>query len=171
MIDFLFLADFSVIRPDVGLLFWTTIIFLIFWFGLGKMAFKPIASALKKRETDIQTALDEAKKAQLEMAALNAKNEELLMQAREERTKILREAKEAKDSIIKEARDEAKVQAKRIVTNAMVDIENQKNAAVAELKNQVGVMAIEIAEKVLKKELAGNQEQYVNKLVNDIQLN
>lgn len=171
MIDFLFLADFSVIRPDVGLLFWTTIIFLIFWFGLGKMAFKPIASALKKREDDIQTALDEAKKAQLEMAALNAKNEELLVEAREERAKILREAKEAKDSIINEARDKAKEEAQRIVTNAKIEIDNQKNAAMTELKNQVGVMAIDIAEKVIKKELAGSQGSFVNKLVDDIKLN
>lgn len=171
MIDFLFLADFSVIRPDVGLLFWTTIIFLVFWFGLGKMAFKPIASALKKREDDIQSALDEAKKAKTEMAALNARNEELLVEAREERTKILREAKEAKEEIIKEARDKAKEEAQRIVTNAKIEIDNQKNAAMAELKNQVGVMAIDIAEKVIKKELAGNQENFVNRLVNDIKLN
>ncbi|MFK7932588.1 MAG: F0F1 ATP synthase subunit B [Saprospiraceae bacterium] len=171
MIDFLFLADFSVIRPDVGLLFWTTIIFLVFWFGLGKMAFTPIAQALKKREDDIQGALDEAKKAKVEMAALNAKNEELLVEARAERANILREAKEAKDSIIKEARDKAKDEAQRIVTNAKVEIENQKNAAMTELKNQVGVMAIDIAEKVIKKELAGGQDNFVNQLVNDIKLN
>ncbi|MEZ4980168.1 MAG: hypothetical protein R2769_00985 [Saprospiraceae bacterium] len=59
--DFIFLADFSPIKPDFGLLFWTTIIFAIFWLMIGKAAFRPIASALKKREDDIQHSLDEAK--------------------------------------------------------------------------------------------------------------
>ena len=55
----LFLADFSVIKPDFGLLFWTSIFFLLFWLLIGKFAFKPIAESLKKRTSDIQDALDE----------------------------------------------------------------------------------------------------------------
>jgi len=89
----IFLADFSVIKPEPGLLIWTTIIFLIFWFLMSRFAFKPIGAALKQRETDIQDALDEAKKARLEMSQLQAQNEKLLTQAREERTAILKEAK------------------------------------------------------------------------------
>ena len=73
----LFLADFSVIKPEPGLLFWTTVIFLIFWFLMSKFAFKPIGEALKQRESDIQTALDEAKKAREEMSNLQAENEKL----------------------------------------------------------------------------------------------
>ncbi|MEL7019967.1 MAG: F0F1 ATP synthase subunit B [Bacteroidota bacterium] len=171
MIDFLFLADFSVIRPDVGLIFWTVVIFLTFWLLVGKAAFKPIAQALKKREDDIQGALDAAKKAKVEMQALQSQNESLLAEAREERTNILREAKEAKESIIKEAREKAKEEAQRIVNNAKVEIDNQKNAAMAELKNQVGAMAVDIAEKVIKKELSGGQEDYIGQLVKDIKLN
>ena len=98
----IYLADFSVIKPDFGLIFWTVIIFLLFWFIIGKMAFRPIAEALKKRQQDIQDSLDEAKKARQEMAELKAENEDLLIQAREERAKILKEAKEAQDTIIRE---------------------------------------------------------------------
>ncbi len=57
----IFLADFSVIKPDFGLIFWTTIIFGLFWLLIGKYAFKPIANALKVREDEIQGSLDEAK--------------------------------------------------------------------------------------------------------------
>lgn len=169
----LFLVDFSVIKPDPGLLIWTIVIFGIFWLMMGRFAFKPIAESLKKREMDIQNSLDEAKKAREEMANLQAENEKLLAQAREERSQILKEAKEAKDEIIAEAKERASAEYKRKVESALQDIENQKMAALVALKNQAGQMAIEIAEKVLRKELADkkDQESYAKSLAESIKLN
>ena len=169
----IFLADFTVIKPDFGLLFWTTIIFLLFWYMIGKFAFRPIADALKERERDIQDSLDEAKKARQDMADLKAANEELLVQAREERSLILKAAKDVRDKIVDEAKDKAKVEAQRIVADAKDQIENQKKAAMIDLKNQIGAISISIAEKVIRKELAGNaaQESFVDGLVNEIKLN
>lgn len=169
----IFLSDFDVIKPDFGLLFWTTIIFLIFWLLIGKFAFRPIAEALKKRESDIQGSLDEAKKARQEMANLKAENEELLALAREERTQILKEAKEVRENIIGKAKEEAKSEAQKIVMSAKEQIENQKMAAMIEIKNETGKMALEIAEKVLRKQLSGiaEQEAFVNTLVKEIKLN
>lgn len=168
----LFLGDFSVIRPEPGLLFWTTVIFLIFWFMMSRFAFKPIAESLKKRELDIQDALDQAKKAREEMSHLQAENEKLLAQAREERAMILREAKEAKDEIIAEAKERANAEYKRKVESAIQDIENQKMAALVDLKNKAGQMAIEISEKILHRELANKpeQESYAKSLVDNINL-
>lgn len=167
------LADFSVIKPDPGIIFWTSIIFIVLWTILGRMAFRPIQNALKKRENSIQDALDEAKNAREEMAKLNAENEKLLIQAREERAVILKEAKEAKAAMIKEAEEAAKAKAQKIVADATQEIENQRKTAMADLKNQVGLMAVEVAEKVLRKQLAGDaaQENYVNTLVDEIKLN
>jgi F-type H+-transporting ATPase subunit b len=171
--DLIFLADFSPIKPDFGLLLWTAVIFLIFWFMIGKAAFRPIANALKKREDDIQNSLDEAKRAREEISNLKAENEELLKQAQEERAKILKEAKEAKDSIVSAAKETAKEEAKRIVADAKELIENQKMAAITEMKNAAGKMAIEVAEKILKSELKGDaaNEDFVKRLVDDIKLN
>lgn len=167
------LADFSVIKPDPGLIFWTALIFITMWTILGRMAFKPIQNALKKRETDIQEALDEAKLARQEMSNVQAENQKMLAEAREERARMLKDAKETKEQIVKEAKDQAREEAKKIVTSAQQDIENQRKVAMAELKKEVGAMAIEIAEKVLRKQLAGDeaQEQFVNTLVDDIKLN
>ncbi len=169
----LYLVDFSVIKPDAGLIFWTALIFLIFWFTVGKLAFKPIAQALKKREFDIQNALDEAGKARAEMQNLNAENERLITEARAERALLLKEASDTKNEIIAEAKLKAKEEAKKLLEHAKVEIDNQKNAAIAEVKNKVGMMALDIAEKVLRKELKGNKEQevFVNQLVDDIKLN
>ncbi len=168
-----FLADFNVIRPDFGLLFWTSLIFILFWLLIGKFAFKPIAQALRKREDDIQGALDEAKAAREEMANLKAENEKILVQAREERASILKEAKEAKTQMISEAKEGAKVEANKILNSAKAEIENQKKQALSDIKNQVGIMALDIAEKVIKKDLKSdsNQQSFVESLVNDIKMN
>ncbi len=169
----LLLGDFSVIKPEPGLLFWTVLIFLIFWTLVARFAFKPIVNALKKREQDIQDALDEAKKAREEMAALQAENEKLLAEAREERAKMLKDAKEAKEQILAEAKERANAEYRRKVESALHDIENQKMAALVELRNAAGQMAVEIAEKLLQRELSNKAEQeaYARQLAEQMRLN
>ena len=169
----IFLLDFSPIKPDFGLFLWTAISFLIFWALMAKFAFGPIKDALKDRNSDIQDALDQAAKAKEEMANLKSENEKILAQAREERSAILREAKEAKDKIIKDAKDSAKLEANKIMESAQLEIVNQKKAAMTEVKNMTGMMAIQIAEKVMRKDLSNNteQESLVNTLVSELKLN
>lgn len=168
-----FLADFSVIKPDPGLILWTSVIFIGLWFFLGKKAFGPIQQALKKREQDIQHSLDEAKLARQEMANLKAENEKLLAEAREERARMLKEAKEAGENIVNKAKERAKEEAVQIMAGAKQEIENQRMALITDLKNQVGLLAIDIAERLMRKELKNDPEQtkYVNTLVDEIKLN
>lgn len=168
-----YLLDFNPILPDVGLVFWSTITFLAFWLIVGRFAFKPIAGALRKRENDIQNALDEAKRARDEMARLKSDNEKLLAEAREERAKIIKESKDAGSKIVAESKEKAKEEAQKIVESARLEIEKQKKQALVEVKNEVGAMALGIAEKVLRKELSSDatQQEYVEKLVKEIELN
>ncbi|MEE9373588.1 MAG: F0F1 ATP synthase subunit B [Saprospiraceae bacterium] len=168
-----FLADFSVIKPDVGLIFWTTLIFGLFWFFIGKYAFKPIAEALKSREEDIQSALDEAVKVKEEMKSLQSQNVKLLQEAREERAAMLKDAKDMKNKIVNDSKIKAKEEASKIVAGAQKEIENQKNAAIAEVKKEVGTMAVDIAEKILRKNLSNDQDQmsFVRDLVGKMSKN
>ncbi len=170
---YLLLVDFNPIKPDAGLIIWTTIIFLLFWGLIGKYAFRPIAEGLKKRANDIQGALDEAKKAKEEMANLKAENDQLLQQAREERAAMLKEAKDTKNQIISEAKDRAKADANNIIADARQEIENLKKGALAEVKSEAGLIALNIAEQVIRKELKGKPEQeaFVNQLVSEISKN
>lgn len=171
--DLIFLAELDVIKPDPGLIIWTSFVFLLIYFVLGKFAFKPIQNALKEREVSIQGALDEAKKAREEMSNLKAENEALLKEAREERSKMLKEAREISDNLIKEAKEKAKEEAKVIVTTAKEQIELQKMAAITSVKNEVGLMVLDLAGKLLKKQLKGDkaQEEYVKQLVDEIKMN
>lgn len=161
------------VLPDIGLVFWSTISFLILLFVLGKFAWKPIMKAIGEREQGIADSIATAEKVKLEMAQLKADNEALLAKAQEERAAMLKEAKDIKDKMINDAKEEAKVQAAKIVADAQASINHQKMAAMVDLKNQVGKLVVEVSEKVLRKELSDKaaQENYIQQLANDVKLN
>ena len=163
----------DLILPSVGLIFWMTITFLIVFFLLRKMAWKPILGALKDREKSIQEALDSAQKAKEEMAALQASNEAILMEARNERDKLLKEARDTKENIIAEAKAGAQKEADKIMQSARESIQSEKMAAMDELKNQVAKLSIEIAEKIIRTELSSDEKQkaLVNTMLNEVSVN
>ncbi|PKR81960.1 ATP synthase F0 subunit B [Brumimicrobium salinarum] len=163
----------DLITPDLGLVFWTGLTFIILMFILTKFIWKPIMAAVNKREDNIQDALDMAKKTKAEMEKLQTQNANLLKEARIERDDMIKEAKETSDRMIDSAKGKAKEEADKIVENARVSIEAEKNAAVAELKNQVASISLEIAEKILREELSSDekQKQLADRFAKDINLN
>ncbi|MES2565893.1 MAG: F0F1 ATP synthase subunit B [Bacteroidota bacterium] len=163
----------SLIEPAVGLIFWTTITFILLLVLLGKFAWKPILSAIKTREKGIEDALASADRALNDMRELQSNNEKSLNEARAARDILMKEARDTKDAIIAEAKAKSQSEADRIMASAREQIMNEKNAAVAELKNQVATLSIEIAEKILRSELSSDEKQkaLVNNLMKDVNLN
>lgn len=156
-----------------SLIFWTTIIFVIFFFLLAKFAWKPILGAVKSREESINNALASAEAARREMQNLTADNERILQEARMERDALLKEAREMKDKMIADSKHEAQLQGERMIEQAKAAIESEKNAAMSELKSQVSSLSLEIAEKLLKEELSNKEAQtkLVEKMLGDVKLN
>ncbi len=156
-----------------GLFFWQLIILAVIIFVLGKFAWKPIVNALEAREEGIADALAAAENAKRDLANLKADNEKLLAEARAERDAMLKDARDMKDKMIAEAKEEAQTAGALMIAQAQATIESEKNAAVADIKNQVSSLSIDIAEKLLKGQLADKQaqEQLVGSLLNDIKLN
>ena len=163
----------DLVIPSIGLIFWTSLVFVILLFLLGKFAWKPILSSVKERETKIETALEASEKAREEMAALKSQNEDLRKEALVERDALLKEAREMKDKIVAEAKNTAKEEGERIIESAREVITNEKMAAVTEIKNQVATLSIEIAEKIVKEKLSTDEKQktLVDGLVKEINLN
>ena len=149
----------ELVTPEIGLIFWTTVVFSLLLVVLKKYAWKPILSAVDERNKSIEDALKAADKAKEEMLSLNADNERILMEAKKERDILLKEGREIKNSIIAEAKDKAKIDAEKILTTAKEQIINEKMKAITELKNQVANLSIEIAEKILKSELQDLNKQ------------
>ena len=163
----------DLVIPSIGLIFWTSLVFIILLFLLGKYAWKPILKSVKERETKIETALEASEKAREEMAALKSQNEDLRKEALVERDALLKEAREMKDKIVVEAKNIAKEEGERIIESAREAIKNEKMAAVTEIKNQVATLSIEIAEKIVKEKLSTDEKQktLVDGLVKEINLN
>jgi len=157
---------------SVGLFFWQSLIFIGLIFLLRKYAWGPILSAINERETSIKDALASAEAARKEMETLQSDNQRILKEARTEKEAMLKEARNTRSDLINTAKEEAKAEAEKILTQAQEAIQNEKRAAVNELKDQVGSIAMDIAEKVLKKELESNdkQELLISQLLNESDL-
>lgn len=167
------MALLSLITPDLGLFFWQTVIFLVTLFLLSKFAWGPIMSAMKEREDSITDALSAADKARADIENLQATNETLLIEARAERDRILADVQKAATTMMDEARVKATTEGNRLMEAARVSIQTEKNAALNEVKNYTATLALDIAEKILRKELSNSDEQrkLVNEYIKEVNLN
>lgn len=163
----------ELLTPGSGLIIWQAIIFVLLFIVLSKFAWKPIVASLKEREDSIQAALDTADKARAEMAKLTADNANLLKEAREERDKMLKEAREVANRLKDEAQSDAKKAADKIITDARAAINVEKEAALRDVKTQVAMFSLEVAEKLMKKNLSSDKEQkgLVEGYIKDLKLN
>lgn len=162
------LGEFS-----VGLFFWQTVLFLALLFLLRKYAWKPILNAVNEREEKIADSLELAEKTKAEIETLKAQNADLLKEARAERDAMIKDAKVTATKMVEDAKAIAKEEGNKMIASAKSSINAEKAAAISELKTEVAGFAIDIAEKVVRGELAsdGKQKALAEKLVEDINLN
>ena len=163
----------DLVTPGFGLIFWTSVVFIILLVLLKRMAWTPILNNVDARNKSIEEALETAKNARDEMSNLKADNDRILKEARAERDEMLKEARELKANIISEAKNAAKDEADKMIASAKVVIENEKAGAISELKNTVGSLSVDIAEKVLRAELkdVDKQNAFIADMLKDIKLN
>lgn len=163
----------SLVSPAIGLVFWTTLIFILFFLLLKKFAWKPVLKAVKARDEMIKGSLASAEEARKEMQKLQSDNEAILRKAREEREIILKEARDVRDKMIAEAKGKASEEAEKLIEKARTGIEREKTAAIASIKEQVANLSVEIASKILNEKLSrtGEQEKLIEGYLKDIELN
>jgi F-type H+-transporting ATPase subunit b len=167
------LLNSALLNPNPGLVIWQLIVFGILVFILRKFAWTPIINGLKEREGEIEGALKMAEETRAEMAKLKADNDKLVAEARRERDEIVKEAKEAANRLIAEAKADAQTQSAKILEDARATIAHEKEVMIASVKKDVANLSIEIAEKILRKELSDKaaQQSFVSALVADAKLN
>ncbi|ALW84275.1 ATP F0F1 synthase subunit B [Hymenobacter sedentarius] len=163
----------DLITPQLGLLFWQTVLFLLLLFILTKFAWKPIMASLREREDSIESALRMADQAKIEMQQLKAGNEKLLADARQERDRMMQEAQVMVNQFRETEKTKAVEEANRITQQAREAIQTEKNAALAEVKNTAAQLSVDIAERILRRELAepAAQTQLVDSYLKDVKLN
>ncbi|PGH38799.1 MAG: ATP synthase F0 subunit B [Candidatus Nephrothrix sp. EaCA] len=163
----------DLLTPGIGLIFWQIIIFGLLVILLAKYAWKPILHSLKEREDSIQQALDAAENAKREMASLKAENENLLRQARAERDKILHDAQTAANQFQAQKRAAAEQDAEKIRADGRADAQAAKQNVLREAKAQAAAISLEIASRVLLKNLSNDnaQKELAEKYLQEINLN
>ena len=141
-------------------------VFFILW----KWGFPSIIKMVNERKEYIDESLAKAEEANLRLANIQKQGEELLMEAREKQAQILREASETRDTIVGQAQEKARDESARILSEAKAEIESQKQAAIRDIRSQVAELSVQIAEKILHKELSGSAEQtqLINSLLDEV---
>jgi F-type H+-transporting ATPase subunit b len=160
----------DLVTPGFGLVFWTTLTFIILLVILGKTAWPAITKAIAKREAYIADSIKKADEVNAQLEGIKEDRKATLATAKEEANEILKEVKQLKDKLLLEAIDQAKAESNKIIEDAKATIEQEKEKALKGIKNQVALISIEIAGKVLKKSLESDkaQQEYVNTLLDDI---
>lgn len=160
----------NLVTPSLGLIIWQLIIFILLFFLLTKFAWRPIIQFIDQREKKIKISLEMAEKIKEEAILMSNKKNKLLEDAYLERDIILKEAIKIKNNIIIEARENAHFERDKIIKETQKLIQKERKSAILNLKNQIAIISINIAEKILKKELNYKNQhyQFLQKLVNEL---
>ena len=159
--------------PSTGLLFWMSITFLVVFFLLWKFGFPVITGMVKERQAFIDESLKKAHEANERLANIQKEGESILQEAREKQAQILKEAAETRDAIVEQAQTKARSEGARLLDEAKAAIEQEKKAAIADIRQQVATLSVQIAEKVLKKNLKDDKAQMdlIDRMLNDVSAN
>ena len=149
----------ELVTPGIGLIFWTSVVFIVLIILLKKFAWSPILKAVDDRNNSINEALSSAEKAKSEMEQLSADNKKILNEALIERDAIIKEARDIKIKTIADAKNNAYIEAENIISSAKEQIKNEKMKAMTELKNEIADISIQMAEKIIKTELKDAKSQ------------
>jgi len=149
----------SILTPDLGLLFWMGLAFLVVFGVLAKFGFPAIVNMVDERNKYIDESLRKAREAQERLANIEKEGETILQEAREKQALILKEAAQSRDAIVEQAQEKARTEGARLMEEARVAIEQEKKAAIADIRRQVAELSVEIAEKVLRQNLKDDKSQ------------
>ena len=157
----------DLIKPEIGLLFWMLLSFSLVLFILRKYAWGPILQSLKEREEGIDSALKNAQIAREEIADLKKNKDQILLDASSEKQRMMKDAQEYIEDWKKEQKQKIEEQINQNIARAKDVIEQEKRAAITELKTQLASLSLDIAEKVIKKELS-KDSAYLEMIRDDI---
>ena len=160
----------SILTPDFGLLFWMLVSFLVVFLLLAKFGFPAIIKAVEERKNFIDESLKKAHEANEKLAGIQVESERILREAREKQAQIIKEAMATRDGIIQDARDKAQLEGRGLLEEAKKQIEAEKEVALRDIRAQVAELSVQIAEKVIRRELQhdAEQEKFIERMLEEV---
>jgi F-type H+-transporting ATPase subunit b len=157
------------VQPDPGLIIWTIITFLLLLFILKKAAWKPLLSALQKREDTIASSIQKAEQAKVDAEKLLKEHSERLAQAEAEAQRIINEGRQLAEKIKENITSEAKAISDKIIKESKEEIEKSRQAAIESLKKDISQIAILAASKIISENLDEKvDKKLVDKMIENL---
>jgi len=160
----------SLLTPDGGLLFWMLISFGIVFFILAKFGFPVITKMVEERKQYVENALNAAKEAKLQSENVKAEGEKILAEARNRQTQLLKDGADIRDKMVEDAKQIAQIEADKMIQEARALIQKEKENAIKDIRKQVTILSIDVAEKVLRKNLDNRpaQMELIDKMLDEV---
>lgn len=160
----------SILTPDLGLLFWMLLAFLVVFGVLAKFGFPAITNMVEDRKKYIDESLRKAHEASERLENIKQEGESMLQEAREKQALLLKEATDTRDAIVEKAQEKAKEESARLLSDAKAQIEAEKQNAIRDIRLQVAELSVKIAEKIVREQLSSNDKQMdlIDKLLDEV---
>jgi len=157
------------VSPDVGLMIWTLLAFLVALFVLRKYAWPAITEALDKRQRAIEESIETAERARADAAALLEEYRQRLREARAQADEIVARARKAGEVHERETLEEARTRREELLEQTRRDIEVETRRAIQEIRAEVADLTIMATEKVTRKALdADDQRRLVEEALSEL---
>jgi F-type H+-transporting ATPase subunit b len=141
------------VSPNIGLMIWTLLAFLVAMFILRKYAWPAITEALDKRQRAIEESIDVAESTRAEAQEMLQEYRERLRAARQQADEIVARARKAGEVHERETLDKAKLQREELLAQTRRDIEAETRRAIQEIRAEVADLTVLATEKVTRKTL------------------
>ena len=145
--------------PEFGLVFWMFVAFLCLYFILAKWAWPFIIKSMEERADMIDKGVAYALEAKMHLDNAKTEADKLIAEARNKQNEMLRDAERMRNQLIDDAKGEAAVEAKKVTEAAQISLEQARKEAEKQLRTEVGDLALQIAEKVIRKNIASDDAQ------------
>jgi F-type H+-transporting ATPase subunit b len=157
------------IKPSVGLMIWTLLVFGLTMILLARLAFPRISAALDSRQKAIEDSIDTAQRTREEADKILAEYRERLQEARAQADEIVQHARATAEAHDREAREQARGLAAEASARAERDIEAATQRALQELRKEVADLTVMATEKVTRKALdSADQKRLVEEALSEL---
>lgn len=159
--------------PDLGLVFWMFVAFVILFLVLAKWGWPVILKNMDQRADTIDQGVEYARQAKEQLDNARAEAQKYIAEAQKQQADILRDAAKMKSQIVEDAKNEASEEAKKVMDAAKLSIEQSRKEAELQFRNEVSKFSIDIAEKMVRRQMKTDaaQSELVNKLLDEIEKN
>jgi len=147
------------VSPNLGLMVWTLVAFLITLYVLKRLAFPRIQEALDKRQKAIDESIEAAERSRREADALLDEYRQWFKEARGQAEEIVVRARKAAETVEREGVEEARHTREEILEQARKDAETSIQRAVGELRKEMAGLTVLATEKVTRKSLTEEDQR------------